>query len=416
MDGKLQQLFQVLRWCGAAMIVAASGTFLIQGWDEVGDVNRYLTLLGMTAILPGVAYVCGIRLREGRSARVLVLTFLALVPVHAAILAGFLLSQFGELGPSVALAAQWVAPSRVAALLLAAGAGLVLMPLTWAAFRVLSRPHARLLTACSAAAHGLLLVPERGVVAATLTMLPPLALASYCALRLKPETLEARLAVSSLAAPALVIAARQLLFYDVSSAFWGTLLSSGALALFAIGNETRDASIERTASVPLLLGVCAFLEPLSRNTSSLSTVWLSYGLIAAAALLLFAWQSTASKGFFLRTAVLLNAATATTTLLVDPRPWAALQSIAVGLALLSYGFMKGRRAVLYAGAGLASFGFVLELVHAIDVFEPSGWLALAGFGVALLALTAWLERRARLLRSSPANAKLSQTGQAIMPR
>lgn len=416
MDEKLQQVFRVLRWSGAAMIVSASATFLVQSWDEVGDVSRYLTLLGMTALLPGVAYVCGIRLREGRSARVLVLTFLALIPVHAAVLAGFLLSQFGDTGTSVASVAQWVAPSRGAALLLVAGAGSVLIPLCWAAFRVLARRDARALTACSAAAHGLLLIPDRGVLSAAMTVLASLALATGCALRFKPETVEARLAVSSLAAPALLIAGRQLLFYEASSAFWGMLLSAGALALFVLGKSLRDVTIERTASIPLLLGLAAFLEPFSRHSSSLSSIWLSYGLISGAALLLLAWQSHSSRAFFIRTAVLLNAATASTTLLVDPRPWAALQAIVVGLGLLSYGIVKSRRAALYLGGGLAAFGFVLEIVHAIDVFEPSGWLALAGFGLALVGLTAWLERRSRSGLSSQEDAKLSQPAPAIMPR
>ena len=116
MDTRLQQLFQVLRWCGAAMIVAAAGTFLIQSWEQVGDVTRYLTLLGMTALLPAVAYVCGIRLQEGRSARVLMLTLLALIPIHAGVLGGFVLSRFGTTTENLAPIAHWVAPSRSAAI------------------------------------------------------------------------------------------------------------------------------------------------------------------------------------------------------------------------------------------------------------------------------------------------------------
>ncbi|MGB9340271.1 MAG: hypothetical protein WCB63_13570, partial [Polyangiales bacterium] len=73
METRLQRLFQMLRWCGAAMIIAAAATFLVQSWDQVGDVPRYLTLLGMTALLPALAYVCGIRMQEGKSARVLML-------------------------------------------------------------------------------------------------------------------------------------------------------------------------------------------------------------------------------------------------------------------------------------------------------------------------------------------------------
>ena len=411
MDTRLQQLFQVLRWCGAAMIVAAAGTFLVQSWDHAGDVTRYLALLGTTVLLPGVAYVCGIRMQEGRSARVLMLTLLALVPIHAGVLGGFVLSQFGDVTTSVAPVAQWVAPNPVAALLLVAGASFALLPLMWASFRVLARPHAALLTGVSAAAHALLLVPNRSALVAALGVVPVLGAASWCAARVKPQTLEARLAVSSLLAPALVLAARQVLFYDVSTMFWGIILGAGALALFILGKKSGDAIVERLAGVPALLSVGAFIErPIDWLGLSLSSAWLSYGLVSAIVLLAFAWSSPRSRAFFVRTAVILNATTAMTTLLTDPRPWAALQAIAVGLGLLSHGFVTGRRASLYSGIGLAAFGFIIEVVHAIDVFQPSGWLALAAFGFALVALTAWLERRARAVKVSQAESERCHNG------
>jgi len=134
---------------------------------------------------------------------------------------------------------------------------------------------------------------------------------------------------------------------------------------------------------------------------SFSTTWLAYGIFAAIPLLAFAWRSARSRPFFVRSAVILNVATATTTLLLAPRPWAALQCLALGLALLSYGYIRDRRPALYAGISLAAFGFLVEVAHAVEFFQPSGWLALAGFGFSLMGLTAWLERRSRA-------AKLSQ--------
>ena len=400
MDTRLQQLFQLLRWCGAVMIVAAAGTFLVQSWDHAGDVARYLALLGTTVFLPAVAYVCGIRLQEGRSARVLMLTLLALVPIHAGVLGGFVLSQFGNVTTAIAPVAQWIAPSRLVALVLVALAGVVLMPLIWASFRALARPHATVLTGASVAGHALLLIPDRTPMTATLTVVPMLATAAWCALRVKPETLESRLAVSSLLTPTIVVAARQVLFYDVSTMFWGTILGAAAIALFVLGKKSRDATVERIAVIPTLLSLGAFIDPFSRAFALLSTHWLLYGLVSAIALLAFAWASSRSRAFFVWAAMIVNAITATTTLLVDPRPWAALQAIALGLGLLSYGFMAGRRGSFYFGIALAAVGFILEVVHAIDVFEPSGWLALAGFGLAIVALTGWLEHRARAVKVS----------------
>lgn len=410
MNTRLQQLFQILRGCGAVMIVAAAGTFLVQSWDQVADVTRYLALLGTTLLLPALAYVCGIRLQEGKSARVLMITLLALIPIHAGVLGGFVLSQFGSASTAIAPVAQWVAPSRLVALLLVAGTGIALMPLMWASFRVLARPHAGLLTTVGAASHALLLIPERSAGTATLAAVAILGATAWCAARMKPETFESRLAVSSLAAPALVIIARQVLFYVVSNVFWGTILAAGAIALFIHGRESRDATVERFAVVPTLLSLGAFIEPLGNwaHFSSLSSYWLLYALVTTAPLLAFAWNSARCSPFFIRTAVILNAATATTTLVIDPRPWAAFQAIAVGLGVLSYGFITGRRLAFHSGIGLAGLGFIIEVVHAVEVFEPSGWLALAGFGCALVGLTAWLERRARSVRLAGAGAKVSR--------
>ncbi len=207
-DTKLQRLFQLLRWCGAAMIVSAAGTFLVQSWDDAGDLPRYLALLGMTALLPAVGYLCGVRFQEGRSARVLVVAFLGLLPIHAGVLGGFVLSRFGTASAHIAPIAQWVAPSGAAALGLVAGAAALLAPLTWGAYRVLDRPNATTLTLASLGGHALLLVPDRGVGTATLATLPVLAAAGWCALRNRAQTREAKIAIWTLLTPAAVIAAR----------------------------------------------------------------------------------------------------------------------------------------------------------------------------------------------------------------
>lgn len=418
MDTRLQQLFQVLRWCGAAMIVASAGTFLVQSWDQVGDVTRYLTLLGTTALLPALAYLCGIRMQESRSARVLMLTLLALIPIHAGVLGGFVLSQFGYAGTTLARVAQWVAPSPLAALLLLTGASVVLLPMVWAAFRVLSRPDAKLLTAASAGAHALMLIPDRSPLAASLTVIPIIAGTIWCAARVKPQTREAKLAVGSLLMPAALIAARQAIFYDVTSAFWGTILGAAAIGLFLLGTQTKDVTVERFAVVPTVLSTAAFTDAAMHwwMSEPTSEVWLSYALVTAVPLLLSAWMSERSTSFYVLVAVLLNAFVTTMTLLVDPRPWAALQAIGLGIGALSYGLMTGKRLWLYPGIALAGLGFVVELAHAIEVFQPSGWLALAALGSLLVGITAWLERRARTVRKAAAPAKLSQPVAAEVPQ
>lgn len=414
-DTKLQQLFHLLRLCGAAMIVAAGGTFLVQSWDQTGDVLRYLALLGMTGLLPAVAYLCGVRFREGRSARVLVATFLAMVPIHAGVLGGFVLSQFGSETLALGSVAQWVAPSKIGALALVAGAAAVLVPLTWAAFRVLARPHARLLTVASVGTHAILLVPDRSVEAATLAMIPILAIAGWCAWRVRPETRESKLALGFLFAPAVVMAARQVLFYDVSGAFWSSILAACAVGLYLMGRGSGDTTVERVAVVPAMLATAAFLIDFAPvQHLSISSMWLTYGWTTGLACLAFAWRSRRSTAFFISAAVVLNAFTAGTTLVGSPGPLGALQAIAIGIGLSSYGFIRGRQVALYSGIALGGLGFIVEVSHAIETFEPSGWFALGAGGASLVALTAWLERRARVVRLADTSANVSEPAPAAV--
>ncbi|MBW2162735.1 MAG: hypothetical protein JRH14_22740 [Deltaproteobacteria bacterium] len=60
--------------------------------------------------------------------------------------------------------------------------------------------------------------------------------------------------------------------------------------------------------------------------------------------------------------------------------------------------MSKRRVETYSGIAIAATGFIFEIVLAIEEFGWGGWAALAAFGLALVALTAVLERRARAVR------------------
>ena len=246
-ETRLQRLFQILRFCGAAMVVASAGTFLVQQWDEVGQVTRYLALLGATILLPALGYLCGIRFQEGRSARVLMLTLLAMLPIHAGVLGGFVYSQFGTPIGDVAAVAQWVANSKVEALALLAGGAAVLIPLMWAAFRTLQRAHATLLTLVSAGLHALVLVPNRTGAWATVAVLATFGGATWAIARIKPQTREAWLAGASLLLPGLLVMVRQLAFYEITQVFFGTIAAIGAFAMFLLGRSLDDVAVERFA-------------------------------------------------------------------------------------------------------------------------------------------------------------------------
>jgi hypothetical protein len=398
-ETRLQKLFQILRFCGAAMVVASAGTFLVQQWDEVGQVTRYLALLGTTILIPALGYLCGIRFQEGRSARVLMLTLLAMLPIHAGVLGGFMYSQFGPPIGNVAAVARWVADSKVQAFALLAGGAAALIPLTWAAFRTLMRSHATLLAVVSVGLHALVLVPNRTGAWATVAVLAAFGGALWTLARIKPQTREAWFAGTSLLLPGLLLMVRQLAFYEITQVFFGTIAAIGAFAMFLLGRRLEDLAVERFAISPMVVSAALFASPVQTalQLTNANTAML-IGLLIAVVMLAFGWQSERSRRFFVYGAVQLNVAVSLITLLIHGGPWAALQSIALGLGLLSYGFMGKRRVETHSGAAIAATGFIFEIVLAIKEFGWGGWAALAAFGLALVALTAWLERRARAVR------------------
>ena len=406
-DTKLQRLLQLLRGFGGAMMVTAAGTFLVQRWETNGDVTRYLTLLGATGLVPAVAYLCGVRWKEGRSARVLILTFLALLPIHGALLGGFLLSQFGSVDASVGSVAQWVAPSRTSAALLVVAAASVLTPLLWASFRVLARPAATRLFAASGASHALLLVPHRGPAAATFAILAVAGLTWWCARTVKPDTSEARLAVASLIAPGAVILARQILFYDVTSGFWSVVMALCVGAMLGLGRKSGDFTIERAALIPTVLGMATLVDALAPGITG-ARLCLGYGWATGAILLLMGWTSEHSKHFFTISAMGINAAMAALTLMFATSPWAALQLLMLGLVFASYGLIRGHRFAVFSGGALGVTGFACQVIYAIQRFEPSAWLGLAMLGISLVGVAAWIERRARTLRPESATVRVSR--------
>jgi hypothetical protein len=395
-ETRLQKLFQILRLCGAAMVVASAGTFLVQQWEEVGQVTRYLALLGMTTLLPVLGYLCGVRFQEGRSARVLMLSLLAMLPIHAGVLGGFVYSQFGAAIGDVAAVAQWVAESKMQALALLSCGAAVLLPLMWAAFRTLSRSHATLLTLVGAGLHALVLVPNRTGAWATVAVLAAFGGATWTIARIKPQTREAWLAGTSLLLPGLLLTIRQLAFYEITQVFFGTIAALGAFAMYLLGRKLDDVAVERFAISPLIVSAASFASPMqSALQLSNANATMLVGILIAAVMFAFGWQSERSRRFFVYGGIQLNVAMSLLTLFIHGGAWAALQSIALGLGLLSYGFLTKRRVETYCGVTIAATGFIFEIVLAIKEFGWDGWAALAAFGLALVALTAVLERRAR---------------------
>src|SRR6478735_2296478 len=153
---------RALRIAGAALVVAAASTFMLQNWQAGNDLMRYAMLVGQSLLLAAAASFVGLTVREGRSARTFLVLVLSTIPVSFAVLGGLVYSRFhlGEL-PALPHYASWVAPSKTSALLAVLGTLAVLVPLSLVSFTALARREAKALTLAFCFVNLLLLVPVR---------------------------------------------------------------------------------------------------------------------------------------------------------------------------------------------------------------------------------------------------------------
>ncbi|MEO1171748.1 MAG: hypothetical protein AAFX94_06810, partial [Myxococcota bacterium] len=265
-EDRLGHVSKVLRIVGTLTFVSAAASFLVQRWGVANDIERYLSLLGITALLPAAGVVCGIGLREGKSARTLLGALLTILPVHFAVLGGLVYSQFAIDASSDMSAAYalWRGGSPWSVVATAVGATAVLGLLTWFAHAIFARARAGTLTTAALAANALMLIPVRTPwVTAVIAGVGALALLSldYRLVRGTPDlrTVEGRWARGLLFVPVLLIIARAIQLYPVDAAFGAiTLLAVAASALAWSVRTQTNVEWPAKASALALVGAGGF--------------------------------------------------------------------------------------------------------------------------------------------------------------
>jgi len=400
---------RALRIAGAALVVAAASTFMLQNWQAGNDLMRYAMLVGQSLLLAAAAYFVGLTVREGRSARTFLALVLATIPISFAVLGGLVYSQF-HLGELSALPqyASWIAPSRAAALLAVFGTLVVLTPLALVSFTALARQEAKALTLAFCAANLLVLVPLRQpeVVAAlagsALLVLLRLELVRF-AVATQLDTLEGKLARIMPFVPPLMMIGRAGHLYHVGPAFIGGVLLIAAAALWQLLSPTadsfrRDAGAWIASSLGVIgWGLC-WSEVMTRLPSTGVSILL-LGLPAAAMFFLCAARACQSRGALLGLGTILSLMTALSASVVDRGTAAAFCCIVLGVAVAVWGAAMRVRLRVVAGALVALWGLGLQVWLAVHADNLLRWVSLTAVGILLIVGSAYIERnRSRLAR------------------
>jgi hypothetical protein len=408
---RIESLSALLRGVGAAVLIAAASTFLLQHWQAGNDLLRYAGLLALSGMLSVAGFVCGLRVRDPKSARVFLALAAALVPAHACILGGFVYSQFAwGTGPiPVPDYASWVAPSAAAALLVPLGAALLLVPLAALSFLALARPRVRLLTTLYVAGNAALLVPTRdpqwiagllAMLAATLAFFELRVLRRDRALR----TLDGLMIHAMLASPLVLMGVRSALHYELSWLFGAVASGTLTTALLVLSREERLRRMHRR-----------LLEAAGWVASATTCIFGSGALLAAglpaaagipaaafpfAGILLAGSLLGASDGARLRrTAAAIALGAAGLNLALFPGVATACTCAALGIAALGYGFLVGQRTLLAAGVCATAFALLHHVRVALDLYAVSHWGSLALLGAGVIVAASLMERHHEELRA-----------------
>jgi hypothetical protein len=405
-------LSRILRGIGAASLIAAASTFLLQNWETGGDLERYFTLLAHTGLLAAVGFVWGLRSGDRKGARTFLAIAAGLVPVQFCILGGLVYSKLSWDGPltPVAAYATWVAPSAGAALATAAATLALTAPVVLLAFLALARSRARLLAAAYVGANATLLLPTRdpsvvaalaGVLLALLAAIEVRAVRGDTALR----TLEGVLVRSMLFAPAVLLLARSLLHYELSALYHAVVCGAATLAITALAAMPRipERWRERLHSLSLVptAGAIAFVTfalmegPGLADRFAIPVGSLLYAGAVTALSLLAGEAPWGSR--FRRSAAGVAVAGMGVNLLLFPGAFASIACLVAAIATLSYGFLMERRALLAIGAAGVLCAGAYHLQQALTIYAYSQWGSLAILGVIVILAASVLERHWGLL-------------------
>ncbi len=407
---------QIMRVVGAAGVLLSMSLFLMQGWSEHNDLERFFTMLMQTVLLGGAGFALFKLLKETKGARLFFGLSLASITANFTTLSALIYSlfQWDTLSASYPEYAHWVI-SDVGKLSLCFGvAAVVLVPLSYFAFAVLTRPAAKQMTVAFLAVNGLLLLPVREV----RWIIPIVVVAIICLVRLFSTQLrmmngdtkqyvwatnEGKLTRLVLLAPPIIMLVRTLLHYDVSSFSAFILCAAGYFLLV----ESAKLCPPKLSSFIHFVGLCLAL---------VGSFILSFAVLEP--LLAYQWATPTAITFFC--AACYYSSLASDTDRVKSIGWVfavsctvislclnqltvghaltAIFSVAAGALICYLGFKKHSNYALLAGALLMIGVSTLYIGDMTTLLFNSGWIGFAIGGASVIVLASVLDRYGAIIK------------------
>jgi len=417
---KYASVSDLLRLSGAIAVAVAMGLFLLDGIEVVNDLQRFLTMLGLTGALTAAGLAMSLLLKEQRGSRVFISLALLSVPVNFTVIGALLYSVVPLDAKALSYPgyAHWQVGS-LSDLALGLVAGLaVLGPVIWLGFSVLARSARTWLSLALIASSAILVIPVRAELwsaglAIGATVLLWLICKRYSSRSLALKTAEGKLAIALLFVAPVIVAARSLFFYDVNGVLI-LVLSVGFFVycrqiLLAVGKSGHNKTTDDqpgilSAGLTLLtgaamLGVCVSAADLMVNF--LPEAWVvfsvSIGLLLLTNDLLRVSPNTVLSGVIglIFAGLSALALVATTVFWSGMTLWVALALTAI----IAYGYYFRINMVALVGVigllALISLNASELLFHAQALWTSvllTGWWGIATIGALAIIAGSMIDR------------------------
>lgn len=397
----IQKLGQVLRWMGSMLLLGASASFMLEGWDAFDSQLRYLCFFVYMLGLADLGIVLGWRIREDKGAR----TLLGLAV--AGIAAQF--SQLGAMIHSLVSADNGTVPDallyKAGSWAVVAGDGavlLLLVPVAFIGFSALHRLKAYRLSIGYLLACASLLIPVRYGLPLTSLILGVMILilwfdGRYMAGTPNDSTPEGIMSRLLLLLPVGILLARAG-FYPQSALFLGMTTMFVGLCAFEMvpklaKEEAVGVRIQAVAVLPILVGWFVLAVDYL-PTVVLSTLPVFTWLPLSGLLLVLSMRARGGATMYRKAAALSAAVAYMSQLMTHATPMTSFLCPAFSIGMVVGGFHYQERVLVATGVAGTIFALGYHLRFAIQLYDYSPWGLLAVTGIVVLLTASYLEKRA----------------------
>lgn len=401
---RVERVGALLRFVGVSVLLVSAVTLLMQRWDGMAHITRYLSFLAFTATVCLAGVLCGVKIGENKGARALLSVVALLAPVHFAQLGAILYSRFGESLDASTYPRYlfWSAPSIEAAVMTTVIGIIALTPMMLFAFGVLARRHAKALVTLSLLSGLALLYPSRDpyVIGALV-----IALGIVCAqidkfffVESDARTSEAALARTIPYLALGMALARQCLLYKSPMLAQGLVYAGASYALFTLPPRVITSRVaiwfsEAGALVCSILAAIMFGSALA-TTASLSdyAAVMVTGLSLSVVLSGLAMKAREAKGLYRVVSFSACFIIGVIHCFQASTMERVVHGLVCGIVVVTWACLVERRSLLILGLLFVACSCVDAVGVAVRSIDISPWLFLGVAGLLTVLGASYLER------------------------